>query len=275
MRSPHPHSAAAKPPAASSIIDAIVDRLSDTRSLVCHRPTMEETAVHEARKALKNIRAGLRLLSDAGDVDLRQAGLLCRDVGRLLSGLRDTDVCLMTLESFPESLAAAAEPLKEKLRARRAELHESAAPDAGARQEIAADLDGVEKALRGLDPTQFTDAGLHRAAESSRETGEKRYRKLIEAPAPERFHDVRKASKRELYQRRYLEAVRGGTDMRIGLLEDLSEHLGLHQDLWVLREVAAELGELRGELADAIDRAIGQEQEQSLAIAAHVYGLRK
>lgn len=236
---------------------------------------MEETEVHEARKTLKNIRAGLRLLSDAGGVDLRQASLLCRDVGRLLSGLRDTDVCLATLQSFPESLAAAAEPLMAKLRARRAELHESAAPDAEARKEIRADLDGVEKALRELDPAGFTDAGLRRAMDSSRETGEKRYRKLIEAPAPERFHDVRKAAKRELYQRRYLEEARRGADSRIPLLEELSEHLGRHQDLWVLREVAAELGELRGDLADAIDKAIGQEQEESLGSAGHAYGLRQ
>ena len=275
MTAPHPHSAAAKQPAASSIIDAVVDRLNDTRSLVCQRPSMEETAVHEARKTLKNIRAGLRLLSDAGGADLRQANLLCRDVGRLLSGLRDTDVCLATLQNFPASLAAAVEPLILKLRARRAQLHESAAPDAGAKREIAADLDGVEKALRELDPERFSDAGLQRAVASSRQTGEKRFRKLIEAPAPERFHDVRKAAKRELYQRRYLEAGCGGADSRIGILEQLSEHLGRHQDLWVLREVAAELGELRGDLADAIDRAIDQEQEQSLEIARHVYGLRK
>ena len=57
MRAPHPHSAAANPPAASSIIGAIVGRLNDTRSLVCHRQTMAETAVHEARKNPRMARA--------------------------------------------------------------------------------------------------------------------------------------------------------------------------------------------------------------------------
>lgn len=275
MRAPHPHSAAATQPAASSIIDAIVGRLNDTRHLVCHRSSLEETAVHEARKTLKNIRAGLRMLSDAGDADLRKANRLCRDVGRLLSGLRDTDVCLMTLQGLRLSQAGAAERLEAKLRARRVNLHESAAPDAAAQEEIGADLDGVEKALRRLKPGRFTEAGLRRALDAARQSGERRYRKLIDAPVPERFHDLRKMAKRELYQRRYLEALRADTDIRIGLLEELADHLGRHQDLWVLREVAEELGELRGELADTIDSEIGREQANSLETAGRAYGVRE
>lgn len=272
MRSPSPHAAAASQPAATSLIEALVARLHQTRHLVCGHQTLAVSAVHEARKNLKNIRAGLRMLSDAGSVDLGQANALCRDVGRLLSGLRDTDVCLLTLEGLVAATPNAREKLAARLRTRREELHEASAPDPRAQREIAADLAGVEQVLRGLDPGRFDESKLSDAVDLSRQLGERRYQALTAGPEPERFHDVRKAAKRELYQRRYLAGAEGAAEQRIELLDCLGEHLGRHQDLCVLRGVAEDLGELSEALADVIDAEIVSERAQCLAMAGDAYG---
>lgn len=259
-------------PAAERLIAAIVARLRETAGLVCGRDRLEQGAVHEARKNLKKIRAGLRLLSDSADLKLKRENAFCRDVGRLLSGLRDTDVCLLTLEILRSRGIGSADELATRLRARREELHDADAPDGRAQQEIIADLAGVERTLVGLDPARFPNAALIDSVDRSRRLGRRRYGALVMAPDPEAFHELRKAAKRELYQRRFLADGAPVPDARIEVLEELAEHLGLHQDLAVLRRVAQELGDLGEELDSAITDLIAQERSESLAIADRVYG---
>ena len=274
MNSSSPHSATS-PPAITALVEAMISRLDETGRLVCTTGPLAETAVHEARKNLKSIRAGLRMLSDAGGVDLSRANGLCRDVGRLLSGLRDIDVCLLSLEGLPEIPADSRRQLTIRLQARREELHEARALDEAAQGEIAADLRGIESELRALDPVRFSTASLVQAMNRSRELGEKRCRGLEPASDAEKFHDVRKAAKRELYQRRYLAASRQIDDPRIDALDGLGEHLGRHQDLCVLRELAAELGGLTEEVANVLDAETLRERSECLDRVRQVYGIRR
>lgn len=271
MKSPSPHSATS-PPVVTALIEAIVSRLDETRELVCARGPLAETAVHEARKNLKSIRAGLRMLSDAGGVDLSRANALCRDVGRLLSGLRDIDVCLLTLDSLSGISTDNRRELTLRLQARREELHEARALDPETQGEIAADLRGIEDELRALDPERFGDADLIQAVHLSRRLGEKRRRALESGSDAEKFHDVRKAAKRELYQRRYLAASQQTDDPRIEELDVLGEHLGRHQDLCVLRELAAALGGLTEEVEAVLDAEILRERSECLVQADRAYG---
>lgn len=272
MRTASSTSPAATRRAADMLIAAIVARLGETRELVCGHERLEEGAVHEARKNLKKIRAGLRLLRDAGDVNVRQPNALCRDVGRLLSGLRDTDVCLLTLETLRSRGIGAAEELAARLRARREELHEAGAPDAEAEKQIIADLIGVERMLEDLDPARITEAGLSRAIDLSMRLGVRRYRALTTARDAEALHDLRKAAKRELYQRRFLADDEQAPDERIEMLDRLGGHLGLHQDLIVLRHLAGKLDALSDELDAAIEEQIAAERRASLDSADQVYG---
>jgi CHAD domain-containing protein len=69
-----------------------------------------ERAVHETRKALKRLRATLRLLEpELGDAAYAREDATLRDAGRRLSGPRDADVLLETLDglisSHPDRLA--------------------------------------------------------------------------------------------------------------------------------------------------------------------------
>jgi len=63
-------------------------------------------AVHETRKALKRLRALIRLSRDALGTDLyRSENVAFRDLGRSLSGARDTDVLIQTLDGIAERFA--------------------------------------------------------------------------------------------------------------------------------------------------------------------------
>jgi len=63
--------------------------------------TLSESAVHEARKALKRLRALIRLLEDelGGQVFARENAVL-REAGRRLSAARDAEVIVATLEDL-------------------------------------------------------------------------------------------------------------------------------------------------------------------------------
>lgn len=253
------------------IIESVVDSLGQVGALVCGRARLEEAHVHEARKTLKKIRAGLRLLADAAHVDLARPNELCRDVGRLLSGLRDIDVCLLTLESLPQLPADQSGILADRLKARRDEIHASLRADPAEDARIAEDLAGVERALRDLVPADLTHGRLAAAVDMARQLGAERCRALQTDDSEEAFHSLRKAAKRELYQRRLLAEAAGRPDPRLELLDALGEHLGRHQDLSVLREVAVEVGALGDAIARTIEEEILAERQRCLALADRAY----
>lgn len=258
----------------ASISDKIACHLRTARDALCGHPHLEEAAVHTARKTLKKIRAGLRLLEDAGAQVPAGSTALCRDVGRVLSELRDTDVCLQTLARLYPAPDEAPDGLVTKLKTRRAELHETDTPGSHARQAIAIDLEGLERILLGIHRKEARDKPIKKALEKTRAIGRKRYRKLSDSPSPERFHDLRKAAKRELYQGRYL--LRGAEpDKRMETVHRLTEHLGLQQDLVVLGQVAEALDELSADLADRIENGIRAEKEKAMTLAKKVYGKRR
>ncbi len=63
----------------------------------------DHSTVHDARKRFKKLRAVLRLVrSDLGRRRYREANTLLRDAGRELSGLRDAQVLVETLETLAE-----------------------------------------------------------------------------------------------------------------------------------------------------------------------------
>lgn len=274
MSSAAPHSDAGRSSAGARVIAAIVASLRQTGELVCGEARLEAAHVHEARKTLKKIRAGLRMLADADGVDMARANGLCRDLGRLLSGLRDIDVCLLTLGSLTGVPGDESAALAGKLRARRREIHLALQPDPDEDVRIAADLRGIEQALIDLDESEFTARQLTYATQRARQLGERRYRALEADGSEEAFHSLRKAAKRELYQRRYLVEAFGSHDPRLDLLDVLGEHLGRHQDLSVLREVATELDGLGRDLATAIEAEIGAERARCLVVAEQAYGAR-
>lgn len=87
----------------------------------------DEHAVHETRKALKRLRALLRLLrGELGEEAFARENAALRDVGALLAGARDSEVMLATLDALiarhPGKLSSRG--AVSKLRARLAREHE-------------------------------------------------------------------------------------------------------------------------------------------------------
>ena len=256
--------------AGGCLVAAILERCRDTRAMIGRCGILPVADVHGSRKNLKKIRAGIKLLGDADGFDPAEANRLCRDVGRLLSGLRDADVCLLTLERMDPDLDRFA-ALADKLRSRREELHQRHLPDADAHHEIVADLVAVESILRSLLLDRITPAHLNRALRKTRKRARRRYVEMDAGDNPHAYHDFRKATKRELYQARYL-----GADPRPGgrldKLDRLGECLGRNQDLIVLRETAEALGELDERLATMIDDERESARAECRRLARELYG---
>jgi len=61
------------------------------------RPKLDDEAVHDARKALKRARSGLRLLRPLDEAAYRRENTRLRNAGRRLSGVRDDKVLLARL----------------------------------------------------------------------------------------------------------------------------------------------------------------------------------
>jgi CHAD domain-containing protein len=197
-----------------------------------------EKAVHEARKHLKKARAVLRLAREDLPKDVRRAeNAVLRDAGRALSGARDADVLLRTLDGVAGDRrlgvpAAAARPLRQAL-----EEH---------RERLAAGPGHVDEALESLRLLRgragdwpFAEAGPEAVLAALRTMQGRARETMAAAFAPdaddEAWHDWRKRVKDLWYALRILAPV---APTHLGpLVEDadaLSEVLGDHNDLAVL-----------------------------------------
>lgn len=225
-----------------------------------------DTGVHEARKALKRLRALLRLARPAlprqpwRDLDRR-----LRDLGRLLSPLRDARVSLDTLDA----LAPGRCPM---LRERLGQRYERAAaalvpgllhgPLESARWAWA-DL------LKGAAPD--STAGVRRV----HRRGRRRYATVVEHGRPGDFHEWRKQVKHLRYGLEALqEAGRTGLSPAIEHLTALGEVLGEEHDLTVvigLVEQETDCGE-RAAVAEVLGRHRHRLQEAAVPLGDRSFG---
>ncbi len=233
--------------------------------------------VHELRKNLKNVRAGLRLLSDAGPIDLAGLENECGEIGRTLSRLRDYDVVTETirvLEGAPTSGqdSAAWRRFEELLGAGRNTLLTSGLLGDEWREGTVDRLDRVARSLTAMDIPVTGIEPFLRASGLTRRKARKAMRKLHEEPGDESFHRLRKRSKRELYQRRFLQSCLSAREPDMAdQLDLLCEGLGLHQDLIVLIGLAESNGLLTDGLEQWLSSHIGRLRTQAKALAAEIY----
>ena len=224
-------------------------------------------AVHEARKSLKRARAVLRLgRGSAVEKRCLGADFACRRAARALAPLRDTRVFAGTLEKL---LERGTEDLSRKdrafgrdlvVRARRAEA--SALADGAAFRRAKAALRACP---RGLGPGSFGRAisasledGLRRSYRRSRRA----YRAARSSPEKGRFHAIRKAAKRLLYElERLTPRPRGARGVKIEALRRLTKVLGDEHDLALLRR---RLNRCPGEGAPAAIRRLARKRQRRL-----------
>jgi CHAD domain-containing protein len=217
-------------------------------------------AVHDARKRLKKTRSALRLVRyDVGNGRRRRENSRLREAGKRLSGVRDAQVLLETLESLEGDVPARARGrLAAPLEAQRRRLVEEAREDGGATEEVARELAAVRKRIRSwpLSDESFESArtGLLRIHRRGREA----MAAALEQGTDEAWHDWRKRVKDLWYVLRILEPV-SPTQLG-GIVKDadeLSDLLGDHNDLAVLLSAVEEHAEDLGAAnADRLRAAI-------------------
>lgn len=219
-----------------------LDRCADT----------PQEAVHDLRKAMKKLRALLRLLRSGLKPGWRSQSLRLRDTARRFADLRDAQVLVQTLDRLATAhVAHRAQPHIERVRdwaeARRAGLmagFDSAGRAAAAREDLM-------KACAQVGEWTFRDPALDVLREGlARQYAQARERRdaALRHPDPERLHAWRRAVKYHWYHCRLLGA--GSPQVlarRCDELDELGECLGDEHDLAVLAgtlsQAAAELPE--------------------------------
>jgi CHAD domain-containing protein len=196
-----------------------------------------ESAIHNARKAIKKERSLLRLARAAMSSEERaRENAALRDVARSLSGARDADVMIASVDELSERFAgqlpaATFQTVRTHFEARRGHGNGQAA-QSGAAKELAALRARVDEWQLDTGGWNAIESGLLRASTRGRAAFE-RARASREA---EDLHEWRKRVKDLWYHERLLApacgpAVRGHAKE----LDRLSDLLGDDHDLAILR----------------------------------------
>jgi CHAD domain-containing protein len=229
-------------------IDLAISQLEGDR-----RATGADNTIHEVRKALKRLRALMRLLRDElGDAGFARENAILRDAGLRLAGARDAEVLVNTLDGLMKahrkrlSRRRGVAKLRGQLMAERHRATERGRSDIAARAEVLGEL----RALRGRvenwslpdrGDIEIVEPGLQRIYRQGRR------RRLTAARGKgakgQAMHDWRKRVKdlryaAEMLDRKQPRRRKGG---RRGKRDELVHELARRAD---------ELGELLGEEHD-------------------------
>jgi len=238
-------------------------------------------AIHGARKDMKKLRTVLRLLRDAlGEKSYRRENARFRDAARALSGTRDAEVKLATLEALVEHVEGLSEDAVEswrKILDRDREAATNAARDAPT---VAAAIAQIEAGLREIESWDLEGnswktigPGLTRTYRRGRKA-----MKAAEAGDEADFHQWRKRAKDLWHELRLLSAAwPAPLEATAEEAHRLSELLGDHHDLAVLRENLRErnLGaEETQALSAAIDRHQAELAAEAMSLGRRLYAER-
>ncbi len=228
------------------------DQLEESIALT-ESPSDVLTAVHDVRKNMKRIRAGLRLVRP-NLLDYAAENARFRDIARGLSPLRDAEALMETLEHHQDSLSAYDASLYGRVAARVRRHREQVL----AEQDPLVALQRAGESLRAarpqLDALTIGGEGFGVVAGGLDKTY-KRARRLwgraFELGSFEVFHEWRKRAK---YHRHHLELLHevwpelmGAWTQELAYLTDL---LGWDHDLAVLLEIGGDDPALAGWVAE-------------------------
>lgn len=268
-----------------------LDQIDTALEYLHTRAPDTETAVHEARKCGKRIRAVLRLVRDEIGYPLyKQENVRVRDAARLLAPVRDSTVMVETLDALlnhfapvNDSTAPAVDPadfasLRRRLQDRHAQITRQLLQMEKAPAAAAAMLheSRTQVAHWPLHTAGFAciAGGLHRVYRRGRQ----RLARAYAQPSPEHFHDWRKRVKYLWHQIEVLTPIQPDTLTSLANdLHTLSDYLGDDHDLAELdRLVNAEpyllpAPEKRKQLFALIARRRRRLQANARPVGGHLY----
>lgn len=222
------------------------------------------SAIHNSRKAIKRLRALLRLARPAlGTPAFKAHNKSLGDIAAALSATRDDDVITETMDKLEVQFGDDGIKILAPLR-------ETMAVHAGAKARITVEAaqDAVQRLVRQTE--LFAELEFE-ADLSTLESGlQKSYGKAVKAfaaasenPHDEAFHDLRKTvqwhwRQMTLISRAWPEYFK----VRVDAARDLSQILGDEHDLSILRAFAAARDDLTGEHQGSIIRLARARQEE-------------
>ena len=228
----------------------------DSALRMCRHPAKERgVTVHEVRKHLKKLRAAMRLA--VGEVGKNQHACedrCVREIGRLVSDLRDSQVRLQTLIRVRDEAVKKSEenpfPRIEELLV--LERESFSAAFSGWQKQAIPKLERVGERLSKWPLDGISWKQICGAVENIYERGQRGLSKTIKKPVPENFHAWRKRVKDLWYQLRILQPLNRVVLEKIAAdAEVLGELLGHEHDFhFLLARMEKESGDdaLRGEL---------------------------
>jgi len=217
------------------------------------------TAVHEARKSMKRLRAVVRLARDElGDYVYRRDNKALRDAGRRLTGARDSRVLLDTLEDVSErhpdkAPREALSPFRRTLLSQHAnEQRRFQADDAAA--EVLRELREVRSRVPYWPLERASIESLAPGFERIYRRGRKAYLRAQDQPSTENLHELRKRSKDLWYAG---QVVRPASPKQLKAISKdakvVSELIGEEHDLALLADSAAARPDRFGDEAELGD----------------------
>jgi CHAD domain-containing protein len=255
---------------------------TDSAVQLCQNPAKERgVTVHEVRKHLKKLRAAMRLATGTvGQNCHRCENRSVREIGRLISDLRDAQVRLQT---FTELRDRAAKKSQEPLFPRTEELllleRESfSAAFAGWQKEAIPQLESVKARLMEWQLDSLNWKQICSAVSKIYKRGQRGLAKTIADPVPENFHEWRKRVKDVWYQLRILQPLnRVVLEEMAHDAEVLGELLGREHDLdflWTRLEKEsgdAALGDELSQLQKLITKRCKRLRRDALELGRRFY----
>jgi CHAD domain-containing protein len=190
--------------------------------------------VHGTRKRIKETRALLRLVREALGDEFVVENAWLRDAAHTLTGARDTEAMIETLEKLRErtddgELRLDIGRAKRSVRARSRRL----GPQSSTTAER---LSAARAPLRAELPDRFSTIGD--GLERTYRAGRRASKRAQDSHSPADLHALRRRVKDHWYQVRLLRTVAADLlDAYAGAIERLSDLLGEHHDLTLLRDV--------------------------------------
>ena len=208
----------------------------DSALHMCQHPAKERgVTVHEVRKHLKKLRAAIRLAIGAVGKNCHAEEDRCvRNIGRLVSDLRDAQVRLQTFIQLRDKAAKNSErqlfPLTGELLL--LERESFSAAFAGWQKEAIPQLENVKARLMAWTLDGLTWKQICNAVCKIYRRGQRALAKVIDDPEPEDFHAWRKRVKDAWYELRILQPLnRTVLEEMAHDAEVLGELLGSEHDL--------------------------------------------
>jgi len=202
---------------------------------LCRHPAKERgVTVHEVRKHLKKLRAALRLtVSEVGKSRHAREDRYVREIGRLVSDLRDAQVRLQTLIQLRDETAKGSGenhfPRIEELLS--LERESFSAAFAGWQKQAIPKLERVGERVSKWPLAGITWKQICGTVGKIYKRGQRGLAKTIKKPQPENFHAWRKRVKDLWYQLRILQPLNRVVLEKIAAdVEVLGELLGREHD---------------------------------------------